>query len=77
VSALSNLTLTDSWLGAVHKSTYAVSRSRGFPCAEIFRTGVYSNADVRTFVAKTNIEFFKIYRGPHLTWTRGMRGERD
>jgi len=51
-SALSNLRLVDSWLGAVHKKTYAVSRS------DIFRTGGYSDVDVRTFCCKNQHQIF-------------------
>jgi len=58
--SISNLKLAHSWLEAVHKRTYTVSRSGELPSADIFRTGAYSDADVRPFYCK-NIEFFKIY----------------
>jgi len=40
---------------------YAISRSRGLPSADIFRTVVIQMRTSALFVAKTNIEFFKIY----------------
>jgi len=42
------------------------------PSADIFRTGGYSNADVRTFCCKNQHQiFFQFIVCPYLTWTRG------
>jgi len=72
--ALSNLRLADSWLGAVHKNTYALSRSRRLPSADIFWTGVIQMRTSELFVAKTNIEFFLICSVSTSDMDRG-RGE--
>jgi len=56
--------------------TYAVSRSRELPSAEIFRTVVIQMWTSALFVAKTNIKFFKIYSVSTSDMDRGEgRGE--
>jgi len=53
------LRLADSWLVAIHKNTYAVSRSRGLPSANIFQTGVFKCGHPHFLLQKPTSNFSK------------------
>jgi len=69
----SNLRLADSWLalGAVHKNTYAVSRSRSLPSADNFQTVVIQMRTSALLLQKPTSNFSEFIVCPHLTWTGG------
>jgi len=72
-SALSNLILADSWLGAVRKKklTQSAGQQGVAQCRHFFgqEEGVIQMRTSVLFVAKTNIKFFKIYSVSTWTWT--------